>query len=923
MVTTSSQRVPWWLWVVVGSFLAYYGLIVYCETIRLEPIGVSLSFGAAEPVVMSAIAGSPMEQAGLRPGDRILRYDGYPIRSRLDLMVADANLEVGEVLEIELNRAGQHLTRTLPLRQLNWREGAKPEQLVLITARLIQLVPVALAILVAWRRPRDPVARIGVWMLACGGVFSVVLPYSLAARWHHLPMPIGLLLWIPFISSVGAAAVLFTFCAVFPRPLFTSRWLWIAAWAPMIVALAWHVTFAARMVYAPARAIGMTDWSGEAVVIAAGYAASGLILLVLNYRRLTDLNERRRVRVLVVGASVGSAGAALIMGRYWLNTGTQVTDSYLGSPEMLIGTLLALAIPLSFTYAILRHRLFDVAVIIRQGVRYALARGVLVSLVPALAVVVVADLLMHRSDTLATTLSARGWVYAVIGGIVFVAQQQRVAWLDALDRRFFRERYDAQQLLRQLATDLQDRADVRHVASRVVAQIQTALHPEFAAVLTCDARQREYRPLVAAPAGLAPPPLPADSKLMGLVRILGKPMEIGRRESSWLAQQLPEHDTDYLRDARIDLIVPIAVDPAYSEAILVLGPKRSEEPYSREDLDLLATIAGNLALVLDRRTETDSGAHAFEECPRCGVCYDTGAVRCAHEGAPLQTTRLPRVLAARYRLERRLGMGGMGTVYAATDSALDRPVAAKVLRDDLVESAEAAERFKREARTAASFAHPNVVTVHDFGITSDHRAFLVMELLAGRTLRDEMTDRPQLGAPRAIAILRDVCAAVDAAHRRQILHRDLKPENIFLVRDEDRETAKVLDFGIAKALDAGARDAATSVTGAHQLLGTLAYMAPEQLRGEDAHPAWDIWALTIVAYEILTGAHPFARQAPALMAVDALRGRATSIRDHLGSAPASWGAFFDRALAVDADRRPQSVRTFLSELEQALASAPA
>jgi protein kinase-like protein len=664
----------------------------------------------------------------------------------------------------------------------------------------------------------------------------------------------------------------------------------------------------------------MPDWSGALVVISAFYGAGGLGLLVANYRRLTDVNERRRVRVLVGGATLGCVGGAIVAGGYWLRTGSRITDSFLGSPMLLIGMLLAaLALPLSFAYAILRHRLFDVAVILRQGVRYALARGVLVSLVPALAIVVVADLLTHAADPLATTLRVRGWIYAVIGGLVLAAHRGRVSWLDSLDRRFFRERYDAQQLLRQIATDIRDRADLRHAASRVVAQIDAALHPELTAILTRDADQREYRSLAAAPAGLAPPPLQPDSKLIGLIRILGKPMEVGPHESSWLTQQLPHRDTDYLRQARIDLIVPISVDPSRTEAILVLGRKRSEEPYSQEDQDLLVTIAGNLALVLDRRADTDSGAQTFEECPQCGTCYDTGIGRCAQEGTALQTTRLPRMLAARYRLDRRLGSGGMGTVYGAIDRALDRPVAAKVLRDDLVDSAEAAERFKREARTAASFAHPNVVTVHDFGLTSDSRAFLIMELLTGRTLRDAIIDHRRLTADRVVAIVREVCAAVDAAHRRQIVHRDLKPENIFLVQDEDRETAKVLDFGIAKPLPGGAHSTATSVTGAHQLLGTLAYMAPEQLRGEEPHPAWDVWALAIVTYELLTGAHPFARHPPALLAVDALRGRATSIREHLNDVPAPWSAFFERALAVEPGQRPGSAREFLTELERVLA----
>jgi serine/threonine-protein kinase len=177
----------------------------------------------------------------------------------------------------------------------------------------------------------------------------------------------------------------------------------------------------------------------------------------------------------------------------------------------------------------------------------------------------------------------------------------------------------------------------------------------------------------------------------------------------------------------------------------------------------------------------------------------------------------------------------MGTVYSATDRALERRVAVKVIREDLVGSADAAERFRREARVAASFAHPNVVTVHDFGV-ADNRAFLVMELLEGGTLREGLGPHTRFPAARTLSILRHVCAALDAAHRRQLVHRDLKPENIFLVAGESAETAKVLDFGIAKFLPIATQQL-TVDTAPGAVLGTLRYMSPEQWRGEDARPA--------------------------------------------------------------------------------------
>jgi serine/threonine-protein kinase len=193
----------------------------------------------------------------------------------------------------------------------------------------------------------------------------------------------------------------------------------------------------------------------------------------------------------------------------------------------------------------------------------------------------------------------------------------------------------------------------------------------------------------------------------------------------------------------------------------------------------------------------------------------------------------------------------MGTVYAATDRALERAVAVKVIREDLLGSEEAAERFRGEARASAAFSHPNVLTVHDFGIVPPRRAFLVMEHLQGEPLREALRREGRLDFSRTVSLLRGVASAVDAAHRRGMVHRDLKPENIFLAQTEGEVIPKVLDFGLAKFV--GERAPASTQTETGLLVGTLAYMAPERLLGATSHPGWDIWSLAVMAYEMLTG----------------------------------------------------------------------
>ncbi|MGH9651761.1 MAG: hypothetical protein ACRD3I_15015, partial [Terriglobales bacterium] len=287
---------------------------------------------------------------------------------------------------------------------------------------------------------------------------------------------------------------------------------------------------------------------------------------------------------------------------------------------------------------------------VRQGLQYALARGLLISLVPALGVILLADLLLQAEQPLINILSARGWAYAALGGLAVAIYTQRRGWIEALDRRFFRDQYDAQRLLREIVQEVREAGSFELAALRVVAQVEGALHPEFAALMVREPQQPAFRSVAASPSGQAPPPLPATGKWAALVRVLEKPFEIPHTESGWLQQQLGETEIGTLRRARIDLLVPVATGTERKEMLLALGMKRSEEPYSREDQDLLMAVAASLALLLERPAPAPSRvSEAFQECPECGSCYDTGAQSCAQEGSSLVAVRLPRQLAGRYR----------------------------------------------------------------------------------------------------------------------------------------------------------------------------------------------------------------------------------------------------------------------------------
>jgi tRNA A-37 threonylcarbamoyl transferase component Bud32 len=571
--------------------------------------------------------------------------------------------------------------------------------------------------------------------------------------------------------------------------------------------------------------------------------------------------------------------------------------------------------PASFAYVLLRHRLFDLRVMVRLGVQYALARRALASIVPLLLGVLVIDLLAHGDHPLRDVVRQRGLIYGLIAAITLLAFFRRRAWLDALDRRFFREGYDARRLLQTLLTDMRQTDTFARMAPKAAEQIDAALHPEFVAIMTCSNAAAPFETVACVPASRPSLSLPSSTTMVQAMRVLKRPMEAACGESAWWQRQLPPGEIDLLRDRRIDLLVPVVHEHGH-DILLVLGAKRSEEPYSSEDQELLVAVAESLAIVADRATAAPSATSALVgECPSCGALHDSAAMRCPADGAALTPSRTPRTLASRYRLERRIGRGGMGSVYAATDTALDRAVAVKVLREELVGHPDAAGRFRQEARLVAGFAHPNVVTVHDVGVTDQHVGFLVMELLSGTSLRDALREHVRLPPQRARTILNGVAAAIEDAHQRGLVHRDLKPDNIFLVTNGASETPKVLDFGIAKSFASeNGRDAAHQ-TRSDVRLGTPAYMAPEQMRGDEPHPAWDLWALGVVAFEMLTGELPFA-QNPAWVPAGF---DTVEVSVAMETAPPRWRTFFRRALAVEPSDRPHSARDLADQFDWAVA----
>lgn len=275
---------------------------------------------------------------------------------------------------------------------------------------------------------------------------------------------------------------------------------------------------------------------------------------------------------------------------------------------------------------------------------------------------------------------------------------------------------------------------------------------------------------------------------------------------------------------------------------------------------------------------------------------------------------LGETFGGRWQVERALSSGGMGSVYVARHSHTGRQVALKVIKSEGAPSPEFAARFTRETQALAALSHPNVVTFLDSGCDQG-KCFLVMELLQGRSLRELM------GKPvewrRAFRIGADVCRALAAVHKQGLVHRDLKPDNVFLQEAEGHEEiAKLIDFGIVR-LQQG-HSSATAATSTGAVVGTPGYISPEQLLGQDATAASDVYAVGVILYELVTGRFPFEAPTPHAMLVKQLIEPLTPPRNVLATVPAHVEKLIQHFMERDPALRTSTALGALAELQEAL-----
>jgi serine/threonine-protein kinase len=269
------------------------------------------------------------------------------------------------------------------------------------------------------------------------------------------------------------------------------------------------------------------------------------------------------------------------------------------------------------------------------------------------------------------------------------------------------------------------------------------------------------------------------------------------------------------------------------------------------------------------------------------------------------------ILSERYEIGERLGSGGMSSVHQATDLTLERTVAVKILAEHLSDDERFVARFRREALAVAKLIHPNIVQVYDTGI-DEGRHYIVMEYVQGRSGAQILQKHGPLDAETTAEIGAQACAGLDYAHRRGIIHRDVKPGNLMIVGGPvggGEMTVKLTDFGIARAVEQ------TRITQVGSVVGTAAYLSPEQVRGEEATPATDVYALGVVLYQFLTGRLPYEGSTLAELAVRQQNEKPLPPSTYNNEVPATLGAAVLRALEGDPNRRYASA----SELAGGLA----
>ncbi len=657
--------------------------------------------------------------------------------------------------------------------------------------------------------------------------------------------------------------------------------------------------------------------------------------------------DRRRVALFLWGLVLGLTPICLdVLLSAVLPPYRRLTQGPLSTHVSAALVLLPLMlVPVVTAYSVLVNRVLDARLIVRRALQYALARycSFVLFLAPAAALAIF--LYWQREYPIGALIAGGQGVALValtIGGALVASSRQRL--MKSIDRRFFRDAYDSRQILTQLVEKSRRTEDVHALSALLVDELDQALHLEHVAMMLLDRRSG----LFTSPDGRVRP-LPRSSTFAELLARDDAPMDIDVTNPHSPLHRLHEEDRLWLGDGGFRLAVPMRGSSGQLLGLLALGDKRSELPFTAEDRALLGAVAAAGVLALERLRVPGladglptpdalgrDGAPALEdraafECVPCGEVTSDAAIAglkvCAC-GGHLVVCPLPLLLNGKFRLERRIGRGGMGLVYRAVDLTLGRAVAIKTL--PLVQPRHTND-LRREARAMAAASHPGLLVIHE--VTAWRGVpVLIVEYLAGGTLADRLRSGPQ---PLADVVDMGVALtdALSHLHARGLLHGDIKPSNIGFTL---QGTPKLLDFGLSRLLGRARAmhpDSTTRAGGEEDLpivnvlgstldadgrshigAGTPAYMSPEAILQERDSPAFDLWSLAVVLFEALAGEHPFRRDTVAETFATIHASAGVELRRYRPDAPNQLVELFRDALSPHSHSRPRSSAAFRHRL---------
>ena len=706
-----------------------------------------------------------------------------------------------------------------------------------------------------------------------------------------------------FATVVGATCVVFG-SLVMAANLSTVLWPLPAIEHRVAAAADW------RLLLTPVRLGGRLFWGS---IFLASLAAMATLLARLTTSRKP---ERFRLQVFIGSLVLGLSPLVLTV---LIEIAFPAFEAWSHQPavEPWLATLLFVplaSVPLTTAYSVLYDRIVETRIVLRTAAQYALARVTIgaVTSVPFLGLALF--LVQNRTESIVSLLTGgRPWFLtaAVVAGAL--ASRHKRAWLSALDRRYFREPHDTQELLTHLMSgDWLSQAPAA-IGARLAQELDSAFHARTD-LFVLDAASGEL--LRVDGGGEA---LHLRSTLATLLTASPEPMQVTLRHDSPLAR-IAADEQAWLQQGRYELLVPLRARSSELIGLLALAAKRSELPYGPAERRALSAIATSVALALENdRLLSSPGVDTAAPASECTVCarlHAAGARQCACGGAVAEA-RAPHLLRGVYEFQQRLGAGGMGVVYLARDRALERQVAIKTLPQV---TAPNQARLRGEALAMASMVDGNLAVI--YGIESWRGIpFLIEEYLEGGTLSDRLRRGP-LPIAATLDLGVTLAATLARIHAAGIVHCDIKPSNIGF---SGHGVPKLIDFGIAhllrssgEALTATLGAASPVLTGTgvtdHGLVGTPPYMSPEALLGSRPQPQFDLWSLTVVLFEAIAGRRPFDGRDFAEVSLAVLGGPAPDIRRWQPTCSDRLAGFLARGLARDAGLRPETAAGLQGEL---------